>query len=80
MACTTNNICFDVCLVITITPGNGISSSVNCDGTCGNSPSIEISPTGSIIITLPLIACFSITLNDDLSVASQLTSLSFQTS
>lgn len=49
-------------------------------GACGTSPTIVISPSGSIVITLPLVACFSITLNDDLSVASSLTSLSFQTS
>ncbi|MEI4801715.1 hypothetical protein ACIGHG_03300 [Bacillus sp. NPDC077411] len=77
MACTADNVCFDVCLVVTITPGGGTTSSVNCDGTCGTSPSIVINPDGSITITLPLVACFSITLNDDLSVVSSLTSLSF---
>lgn len=80
MACTTNNVCFDVCLKITITPGSGIDAVVDCGGACGTSPKIVISPSGSIVITLPLIACFSILLNDDLSVASSLTSLSFQTS
>ncbi|EEM59349.1 hypothetical protein bthur0007_27570 [Bacillus thuringiensis serovar monterrey BGSC 4AJ1] len=53
---------------------------MDCEGACGTSPTIVISPSGSIVITLPLVACFSITLNDDLSVASSLTSLSFQTS
>lgn len=80
MACTTNNVCFDVCLVVTITPGGGVTSVVNCGDTCGTSPSIVINPNGSIVITLPLVACFTITLNDDLSVVSSLTSLSFQTS
>ncbi|HDR6248281.1 hypothetical protein [Bacillus thuringiensis] len=80
MACTTNNVCFDVCLVVTITPGEEVTSVVNCGDTCGTSPSIVINPNGSIVITLPLVACFTITLNDDLSVASSLTSLSFQTS
>lgn len=80
MACTTNNVCIDVCLEITITPGSGIDAVVNCGGACGTSPTIVISPSGSIVITLPLVACFSITLNDDLSVVSSLTSLSFQTS
>lgn len=80
MACTTNNVCIDVCLEITITPGSGIDAVVNCGGECGTSPTIVISPSGSIVITLPLVACFSITLNDDLSVVSSLTSLSFQTS
>ena len=80
MACTTNNVCFDVCLEITITPGGGVTVAVDCGGTCGTSPVIVISPSGAIVITLPLIACFSITLNDDLSVSSLLTSLSFQTS
>ncbi|HDR5362580.1 TPA: hypothetical protein QCS40_002420 [Bacillus anthracis] len=80
MACTTNNVCFDVCLKITITPGSGIDAVLDCGGACGTSPTIVISPSGSIVITLPLVACFSITLNDELSVASSLTSLSFQTS
>ncbi|PGK42874.1 hypothetical protein CN907_08635 [Bacillus anthracis] len=80
MACTTNNVCFDVCLKITINPGSGIDAVVDCGGACGTSPTIIISPSGSIVITLPLVACFSISLNDDLSVASSLTSLSFQTS
>lgn len=80
MACTTNNVCFDVCLEITITPGGGVTVAVDCGGTCGTSPAIVISPSGEIVITLPLIACFSITLNDDFSVSSLLTSLSFQTS
>ncbi|HFK1431689.1 TPA: hypothetical protein ACGXNJ_001692 [Bacillus cereus] len=80
MACTANNVCFDVCLKITITPGSGIDAVVDCGGACGTSPTIVISPSGSIVITLPLVACFSLTLNDDLSVASSLTSLSFQTS
>ncbi|MDD0818472.1 hypothetical protein [Bacillus cereus] len=80
MACTTNNVCFDVCLMITITPSSGIDAVVDCGGACGTSPTIVISPSGSIVITLPLVACFSITLNDDLSVVSSLTSLSFQTS
>ncbi|MGF9829512.1 hypothetical protein ABEX57_24425 [Bacillus anthracis] len=80
MACTTNNVCFDVCLVVTITPGDGVTSVVNCGDTCGTSPSIVINPNGSIVITLPLVACFTITLNDDLSVVSSLKSLSFQTS
>ncbi len=44
------------------------------------SPTIVISPSGSIVITLPLVACFSIALKDDLSVDSSLTSLYFQTS
>jgi hypothetical protein len=26
MACTTNNVCLDVCLKITITPGSGIDA------------------------------------------------------
>ena len=43
------------------------------------SPTIVISPSGSIVITLPLVACFSIALKDDLSVDSSLTSLYFQT-
>ncbi|EMA6343006.1 hypothetical protein ACO11K_000867 [Bacillus cytotoxicus] len=77
MACTTNNICFNVCLVITITPGNGVESVVNCGNLCGTSPTIIITPCGSVVITLPLVACFTITLSDDLSVDSQLTSLSF---
>ena len=80
MACTTNNVCLDVCLKITITPGSGIDAVVDCGGECGTSPTIIINPSGSIIITLPLVACFSIALNDDLSVDSSLTSLSFQTS
>lgn len=80
MACTTNNVCFDVCLKITITTSSGIDAVVDCGGACGTSPTIVISPSGSIVITLPLVACFSITLNDDLSVVSSLTSLSFQTS
>ena len=79
MACTTNNVCLDVCLKIIIT-GSGIDAVVDCGGACGTSPTIVISPSGSIVITLPLVACFSITLNDDLSVVSSLTSLSFQTS
>jgi hypothetical protein len=74
-----NNVCFDVCLVITITPGSGATSVINCDGTCGTSPTIVINPNGSVVITLPLSACFSITLNDDLSVTSSLSSLSFVT-
>ena len=61
-------------------PGSGIDAVVDCGGTCGTSPTIVISSSGSIVITLPLIACFSISLNDDLSVASSLTSLYFQTS
>ncbi len=35
MACTTNNVCLDVCLKITITPGSGIDAVVDCGGTCG---------------------------------------------
>ncbi len=35
MACTTNNVCFDVCLKITITPGSGIDAVVDCGGACG---------------------------------------------
>ncbi|WP_116344770.1 hypothetical protein [Bacillus sp. HMA207] len=80
MACTTNNVCLDVCLKITITPGSGIDAVVDCGGTCGTSPTIVISPSGSIVITLPLVACFSIALKDDLSVDASLTSLYFQTS
>ena len=30
MACTTNNVCFDVCLKITITLGSGIDAVVDC--------------------------------------------------
>lgn len=30
MACTTNNVCFDVCLKITITPGSGIDAVLDC--------------------------------------------------
>ncbi len=80
MACTTNNLCFNICLKIVITPGNGVVTNVNCGDVCGTSPTIEITPDGAIVITLPLVACFSITLNDDLSVSTLLTSLSFHTS
>jgi hypothetical protein len=80
MSCTTNNICFDICLKITITPGSGVSTTVDCGDACGTSPTIIINPDGSIVITLPLIACFSITLDDDLSTSAILTSLSFPTS
>ncbi|MGG2016347.1 hypothetical protein [Bacillus sp. S10(2024)] len=79
MACTTNDVCFNVCLVITITPGGGTASVINCGEACGTSPTIVVNPNGSVVITLPLLACFSITLNDDLSVSSSLTSLSFVT-
>jgi hypothetical protein len=77
MACTRNNICFGICFILTITPGSGVTSVVNCDDVCGTSPTIEISPTGSVIITLPLTACFAVTLNNDLSVNTVLTDLFF---
>jgi len=80
MALTVNDICIDVCLKVTITPGGGAESVVSGGEECGSSPSIVINPDGSIAIILPLIACFSITLNDDLSVVTSLTSLSFKTS
>ena len=35
MACTTNNVCFDVCLKITITPGSGIDAVVDCGAHVG---------------------------------------------
>ncbi|HDX9708010.1 TPA: hypothetical protein ROY17_005826 [Bacillus thuringiensis] len=45
-----------------------------------SSPSIVINLGGSIAITLSLMAGFSITLNDDLSIGASLTSLSFRKS
>lgn len=69
-----------MCVLKLQLPGSGIDAEVDCGGTCGTSPTIVISPSGSIVITLPLVACFSIALKDDLSVDSSLTSLSFQTS
>lgn len=62
-------ICIDVCLIVTITPVSEVE--------CGFSSSIA---TNGNAITLPLVACFSITLNDDLSVRTTLTRLSFKTS
>ena len=69
-----------MCVLKLQLPGSGIDAVVDCGGTCGTSPTIVISPSGSIVITLPLVACFSIALKDDLSVDSSLTSLYFQTS
>ena len=80
MALTVNDICIDVCLKVTLTPGGGAESVVSGGEECGSSPGIVINPDGSITIILPLVACFSITLNDDLSVGTSLTSLSFKTS
>jgi hypothetical protein len=75
MACKRNDICFKVCLMITIVPGQGVTSVIRCGDECGTSPRIDVTSSGSIIIILPLTACFSITLNNDLSVTSALTSL-----
>ncbi|EHL66050.1 TPA: hypothetical protein QCR58_005072 [Bacillus cereus] len=80
MALTVNDICIDVCLKVTLTPGGGAESVVSGGEECGSSPGIVINPDGSITIILPLVACFSITLNDDISVGTSLTSLSFKTS
>jgi hypothetical protein len=79
MACKRNDICFKVCFddLLTIVPGQGVTSVIRCGDECGTSPRIDVTSSGSIIIILPLTACFSITLNNDLSVTSALTSLSF---
>lgn len=50
MACTTNNVCLDVCLKIIITHGSGIDAVVDCGGACGTSPTIVISPSGSVLL------------------------------
>lgn len=78
MACTKENVCFDICLTITITPGSEAEVAVDCADACGTSPTIEVKADGSVVITLPLTACFSITLNDDFSVNSELTGLFFR--
>lgn len=69
-----------MCLIVTFTPSGRVESIVSSGEGCGSSPSIVINSDGSITITLPLVACLSLVLNDDLSVGASLTSLSFKTS
>lgn len=78
MACTTENVCFDICLTITIKPGSEVTTVVDCGDACGTSPTIVVKPDGSVVITLPLTACFSITVNNDFSVNAELTALFFR--
>ncbi|MCU5500895.1 hypothetical protein CN556_18015 [Bacillus wiedmannii] len=80
MPYTLNDICIDVCLIVTFTPSGEVESIVSGGEECGSSPSIVINSDGSITITLPLVACLSLVLNNDLSVGTSLTSLSFKTS
>lgn len=69
-----------MCHIVTFTPSGRVESIVSSGEECGSSPSIVINSDGSITITLPLVACLSLVLNDDLSVGASLTSLSFKTS
>jgi hypothetical protein len=46
MACKRNDICFKVCLMITIVPGQGVTSVIRCGDECGTSPRIDVTSSG----------------------------------
>lgn len=61
--------CMNICLEILIAPETDIELSISDYDTCSPGVSIDGNVT---IITLPLVACVEITINDDFSISVEL--------
>lgn len=71
----TNESCFDICLSITVNLFTGQATTEVQSGEACSGIDIDFE-RGLFTITLPLVACVEITLQDDLTVDAELVDLS----
>lgn len=80
MACIRDDFSFSILLIMTIEPGNGATSVIECNGAGETSPRIIVEPNGTVVCRFPLLVYYTIDLENDFRMSAKVTDVTFMTS